>query len=231
MKDSTRYARQLHPQLLSAEDQAKLHGASVVVCGCGGLGSPVSTYLAAAGVGTLHLFDQDRVTESNLNRQTLYTTADIGQRKAFVARERLVQLNPEINIIAHPVDISQAEQFLHTLEAADVLVDCLDNLATRRFISRAAIKFHLPLVHGGIHAWQGQIAVFLPDGRPTLDDILEQVPQQASPPVIGAVAGIVGSLQALEVIKLILGKPTLDTTCMHVYDGLEGAWLSYPKSS
>jgi len=231
MMDETRYTRQIHAQLLSLDDQAKLQAASVVVCGCGGLGSPAATYLAAAGVGTLHLFDQDRVTESNLNRQTLYTTADIGQRKALVARERLVQLNPEINIIAHPIDITQAEQFIHTLETADVVVDCLDNFAARRFVSRAAVKSHLPLVHGGIDAWRGQIAVFLPDERPTLEDILEQVPPQAAPPVIGAVAGLIGSLQALEVIKLILGKPSLDTTCMHVYDGLEGVWLSYPKSS
>ena len=231
MKDSTRYARQLHAQLLSAEDQAKLQGASVVVCGCGGLGSPAATYLAAAGVGTLHLFDQDRVTESNLNRQTLYATADIGQRKALVARERLVQLNPVISIVAHPIDITQAEQFIRTLETADVVVDCLDNPTTRKFVGQAAVNARLPLVHGGIHAWKGQIAVFLPDERPTLEDMLAEVTPQAAPPVIGAVAGLIGSLQALEVIKLILGKPSLDTTCMHVYDGLEGVWLSYPKSS
>lgn len=228
--DGTRYSRQLDAQLFSLEDQVKLQGASVVVCGCGGLGSPAATYLAAVGVGTLHLFDQDRVTESNLNRQTLYATSDIGQRKALVARERLVQLNSEISIVAHPIDITQGEQFIHTLETADVVVDCLDNPTTRGFVSRAAVDAGLPLVHGGIHAWQGQIAVFLPEERPTLEDMLAHASPQAPPPVIGAVAGLIGSLQALEVIKLILGKPSLDTSRMHVYDGLESAWLSYPKS-
>jgi molybdopterin-synthase adenylyltransferase len=228
---SERYRHQVHPDLISAGEQLVLGTSSVVVCGCGGLGSPVATYLAAAGIGCLHLFDLDHVTESNLNRQFLYTYDDIGQQKAEVAKKRLSRLNPTIMIEAHATDIVQDPSFIDAVYACDIVVDCLDSLAVRRYVGQIAAKAQKPLVHGGITAWSGQVAVFLPGEGPTLDDVLSGVPEISSPPVIGAIAGLVGSVQALEVVKLLLNRPSMDTAMIHVYDGLQAQWFLYPKLS
>ncbi len=228
---SDRYMRQVHPDLISEDEQLVLGASTVVVCGCGGLGSPVTTYLAAAGIGCLHLFDNDKVAESNLNRQFLYTHDDIGQQKAAIAKKRLSCLNPEIRIETHATDIMRDSDFINAVHASDIVVDCLDSLTVRRYVSQAVAKASKPLVHGGINAWYGQVAVFMPGEGPTLDEVLSDVEELPVPPVIGAIAGIVGSLQALEVVKLLLKRPPLDTRMIHVYDGLQGQWFLYPKLS
>jgi adenylyltransferase/sulfurtransferase len=228
---SDRYMRQVHPDLISADEQLVLGASTVVVCGCGGLGSPVTTYLAAAGIGCLHLFDHDIVVESNLNRQFLYNYDDLGRQKAEVAKRRLSYLNPEIRIEAHATDIMQSLEFISAVDECDIVVDCLDSLTVRRYVGQVAAKARKALVHGGLTAWQGQVAVFLPGEGPTLDEVLFDVEEQPEPPVIGAIAGIVGSLQALEVVKLLLKRPPLDTSMIHVYDGLQAQWFLYPKLS
>ena len=186
--------------------QDKLERSRVCITGVGGLGSPTSIYLAAAGVGTIVLCDFQEIELSNLNRQVLYTDADIGAKKVARARERLLALNPDIRVEAHELqlDDTSAEE---VFESADLIIDCLDNFQTRYVLNRYAVRRGIPLIHAGITEFYGQLVLLHPPHTPCLECIIpaDTPKHTAPPPVLGAVAGVVGSLQAVVALKALGG--------------------------
>lgn len=191
--------------------QVLLRGATVAVVGAGGLGVPVLTYLAAAGVGHLVVIDHDRIDVSNLQRQVLYTTAQAGMYKALAAAERLTALNPHIRITA-VTDTVGVENAMPLLQGADVVVDATDNFPTRYLLNDACVLMGKPLVYGSLYRYEGQVSVFNYQGGPNYRDLYPVPPDPASVPncatagVMGALAGIIGSMQANEVIKILSGQ-------------------------
>lgn len=208
--DVRRYARHLALPNVGREGQERLQGASVLLVGLGGLGSPASLYLAAAGIGRLGLVDFDRVDESNLQRQVLYGTQAIGQRKAWAAVERLHDINPSVKLESHAERLT-AKNALQRFAAYDVVVDGTDQFATRYLINDACVILGKPNVHGSVHRFEGQVSVFSAHGGPCYRCLFPEPPSPGTVPsceeggVLGVLPGIIGSMQAVEVIKLILG--------------------------
>ncbi len=177
----------------------------MVVIGAGGLGFPLLSYLGAAGVGRITLVDHDAVALSNLNRQLLFTDADLGRRKATAAAERLVELNPEVTWrgLDRPLDLALA-----TVECAavDLAIDCADNDAARRALAAAAVRAGIPMVHGAVAGFEGLVAAFAPGGRPCYACLHPEPPAPPPPPpVLGAAVGVVGSMMATVAIRLLAG--------------------------
>lgn len=206
----TRYSRQIRLSELGEEGQKKIKGTSVLVIGAGALGCPVLQYLTAAGIGTLGIADNDWVDESNLNRQVLYSLKDIGKPKPLVAKERLRHLNPEVSFKIHFLRVNKLCA-LNLISQYDIIVDCTDNFASRYLINDACVILNKPLVYGAIHKFSGQLMVLNYNGGPTLRCLYPEPPHPMEVPsceefgVIGSIPGLIGSLQATEVIKIILG--------------------------
>jgi len=206
-----RYSRQLNLREVSEEGQRRLKNASVLCIGAGGLGSPAALYLAAAGVGTLGIVDNDVVELSNLHRQLLHGTGDIGRKKADSARERLHSINPEIEINIHPTRLC-AGNAVDLIDAYDIIVDGSDNLPTRYLSSDVCVWQKKPNIYGSVHQFEGQISVFAPHlGGPCYRCLFpdpppaDAIPSCAEAGVLGVVPGLIGVMQAMEAIKLILG--------------------------
>jgi adenylyltransferase/sulfurtransferase len=205
-----RYQRHLGLAGFGPEAQAKLRASSVLVVGAGGLGCPALLYLAAAGVGRLVVIDPDRVELSNLQRQVLFTTEDIGHPKAEVAARRLRLLNPEITIGAIVNRLDQANA-LALVRAADVVVDGSDNFATRYLVNDACVLADRPFVHAAVQGFEGQASVFNWRGGPTYRCLFPTPPPPGAAPscaeagVLGVLPGLLGTIQATEVIKLLTG--------------------------
>jgi len=208
--DYDRYQRQLIIPEVGEAGQEKLKQARVLVTGAGGLGSPVLMYLAAAGVGTLGIVDFDKVSVGNLQRQVLYTTGDIGRVKAEAAAERISLLNPLIKVLQYPVRLT-AENATELMTGYDIVVDCSDNFATRYLLSDASHTAGIPMVYGAVYQFMGQASVFNYKGGPSYRDLfpeemhLSSDNKTNSPGVIGVLPGIIGAVQACEVIKIITG--------------------------
>lgn len=211
-----RYARHIVLQEIGGAGQARLKAARVLVIGAGGLGSPVLLYLAAAGVGTIGIVDDDTVSLSNLQRQVLFDTADVGGPKADTAARVLTALNPHVNLIAHPVRLS-ADNADALLAGYDVVADGSDNWATRYLVSDRCFHAARPLVTGSVGTFDGALTTLRPhrpgpDGRPnpTYRCLFPEPPPAGSVPacaeagVVGALTGLVGSMMALEVIREIV---------------------------
>jgi len=221
-----RYSRHLVMPEVGREGQQRLKAARVLVVGAGGLGSPVALYLAAAGVGTLGLVDFDRVDESNLQRQVLFGQSDVGRPKLEAAAERLHEVNPLIEIRQHPVrlDSTNAPEIVGFY---DLVIDGSDNFPTRYLVNDACVLAGKPDVFGSIFRFEGQVAVFWGDRGPCYRCLFPEppppglVPSCAEGGVLGVLPGIIGSLQASEAIKLILGvgKPAIGR--LLVFDALE----------
>lgn len=214
-----RYARHLVLREVGGPGQQKLKAARVLVVGVGGLGAPAALYLAAAGVGRIELVDPDTVALSNLQRQVLYATADIGRPKTQAAAEHLAALNPEIALVAH------AEPFREDLVAGcDLVLDGTDSFEVRFAVNAACLKHGVPLVSGAIGRWTGQVGVFA--GKPCYRCLVPDVPPDAETcvavGVVGALAGVIGSMMALEAVKLLTGAGSALTGRLMVYDGLNG---------
>ena len=203
MKEN-RYIRQLGIPGWGEEGQKKLEASTVFIAGLGGLGSPVALYLAAAGCGHLRICDGDRIENSNLNRQILYSDNDIGKPKATKAAEKLLELNPGISCEALPYTISSGNIEKLAGEAG-VLVDCLDNYPSRQILNRFAVEHSIPLVHAGVQGIAGQVSFLHPKETPCLECIYGKMEDPGPSPIAGAIAGIIGSIQALEVLKFITG--------------------------
>lgn len=200
-----RYDRQMRIQGWGVKGQLKLRKAKVVVAGAGGLGCAAALYLAAAGVGHITIVDRERVELSNLNRQVLHWTADVGKFKGVSIAEKLRELNPQIRVEGVPREITQ-DNARRLIEGFDVVVDCLDNWQTRFALNDACIRLDVPLVHAGVHSWFGQIITIMPKKGPCLRCILPETPPEKERfPILGMTAGTLGLLEALEVCKLITG--------------------------
>ncbi len=203
-REPARYDRQLVMPGWGEEGQARLGSSAVFVAGLGGLGCPASVYLAAAGVGRLVVCDADAVERSNLNRQSLYTDTDLGHAKAGIAAGRLHAVNPTIEVVPISLEIDR-ENAGELITGADVVVDCLDNVETRVALSRAAMRAEIPLVHAAVSELTGYLSVFDPPRTPCFECFLSHKPASVEPAIPGCTAGVMGSLQAMEVLKLILG--------------------------
>ena len=216
------YSRQIMMKDIGGDGQRKLAEASVLVVGCGGLGAPVLFYLTAMGIGSLGLCDGDMVALSNLNRQVLFTMGDIGKPKAVVAKERLLALNPELgtNVYNQLMDEELAETIVPDY---DIVVDCLDNFNSRFILNDACVMAGKPFVHAGIEEYYGQILTVTPGTGPCLRCLFPGGIQEKEPKkpfgVIGPTPGVIGAMQALEVLKYILGL-AVSNEGLVTYDGL-----------
>ncbi|HVF97746.1 MAG TPA: HesA/MoeB/ThiF family protein, partial [Flavisolibacter sp.] len=224
-----RYGRQVLLKGIGEEGQQKLLQASVLVVGAGGLGCPALQYLAAAGIGKISVVDDDTVTLHNLHRQVLYTTADVGAPKADVAVARLRQMNPDINILAYTSRLTTKNAF-DIISQYDFVLDATDNFASRYLINDACVLLNKPLVYGAISQFEGQVAVFnFPAGEQPAANYRDVFPEPPAPGsvlncaeagVIGVLPGIIGTVQAAEVIKLITGIGTPLVNQLLTYDVL-----------
>lgn len=205
-----RYARQITLPEFGEAGQAKLRAASVLIVGAGGLGSPAAIYLAAAGVGRIGLVDFDRVDATNLHRQILYGTADVGREKPDAASEHLRSLNPDVAIETHAARLSSANA-LEILRGYDVIIDGTDNFATRYLVNDACVLLGKPNVYGSVFRFDGQVSIFATSDGPCYRCLYPTpppphlVPSCAEGGVLGVLPGVIGTLQATEAIKLITG--------------------------
>lgn len=210
--DSERYSRQTGLPEIGPQGQAKISRARVLIVGVGGLGSPISLYLAGAGVGHIGLVDDDVVSPSNLHRQVLYTTAETGQSKAAQAARRLTALNPEVEVTALAVRLTE-ENAEEIVSNYDIVVDGCDNYATRYIIDDVCRRLGKPYVYGAVCGFEGQASVF--HATPSSPGYRNLYPTPPTPPaskaLVGMTPGVVGSILAHETLKLICGYgPTLD---------------------
>jgi molybdopterin/thiamine biosynthesis adenylyltransferase len=227
-----RYARHVILPGIGGDGQEKLMAAKVLVIGAGGLGSPAAMYLAAAGVGTLGLVDFDRVELSNLQRQLLHDTDDVGRPKVESARERLHDLNPGVEVVAHETLLTSANAF-DVLGPYDIVVDGTDNFPVRYLVNDATQMLKKPLVYGSIYQWEGQASVFMP-GRdaPCYRCLFPEPPPPGTVPscaeggVFGVLPGIIGSVQAVEAIKLVLGVGEPLIGKLLIYDALKNEFTT-----
>lgn len=207
--DYERYQKHILLPEVGIEGQEKLHQARVLVVGAGGLGCPVLQYLTAAGVGIVGIIDADIVSLSNLQRQILYRTEDIGRKKVEAAKEVLQALNPDITIHTYPEMFTEENADL--LSEYDIVVDCTDNLKARYVINDACVKANKPFVYGSIYRFEGQVAVFNYQNGPTYRCLFDEGEAESESPncaeigVLGVLPGIIGTYQALEVVKFITG--------------------------
>ncbi|HHX73447.1 MAG TPA: HesA/MoeB/ThiF family protein [Firmicutes bacterium] len=205
-----RYARQIVLPEVGGRGQEKLLAGKVLLVGAGGLGSPVALYLAAAGVGTLGIMDGDTVSLSNLQRQVIHSTDDIGRLKTASAQEKLRRINPDVTVITYP-EYATTENLPHIVPQYDVVIDCCDNFATRYLVNDAAVLAGKPFVYGSILSFDGQAAVFNPPAGPCYRCLFPEAPPPGAVPtcqeagVLGVVPGLIGMIQATETIKLLLG--------------------------
>jgi molybdopterin/thiamine biosynthesis adenylyltransferase/rhodanese-related sulfurtransferase len=228
-----RYQRHLLLPEVDVAGQQKLLDSRVLLLGAGGLGSPAALYLAAAGVGTIGIIDMDVVDESNLQRQILHNMERIGDRKVDSAKKTLTLLNPDVNVVSYDVRLG-ADNVLDILgDGWDVIVDGTDNFPTRFLVNDASVKLGIPVVHGSIFRFEGMVTVFDPKHGPTYRDMVpepppaELAPSCAEAGVLGVLPGIVGSIQAIETIKLLLGLGDPLVGRLLAYDSLEQSFREY----
>jgi sulfur-carrier protein adenylyltransferase/sulfurtransferase len=227
-----RYQRHLLLPEVGEAGQLKLLDSKVLLLGAGGLGSPAALYLAAAGVGTLGIIDMDVVDASNLQRQILHNTDRIGERKVDSAKKTLTLVNPDVNVVTYDVRLG-ADNVLDIIDGYDVIVDGTDNFPTRYLVNDASLLKRIPVVHGSIFRFEGQVTVFHPYVGPCYRCMIpepppaELAPSCAEAGVLGVLPGIVGSIQALETVKILLGiGETLEGRLL-AYDALEESFRTF----
>jgi molybdopterin-synthase adenylyltransferase len=216
-RERERYKRQI--LLFGEEGQERLRKAHIFIAGAGGLGSPIAIYLAVAGVGTITIVDMDSVDVSNLNRQILHTDRDVGKKKTVSAVEKLKEFNADITINA--IDTTITADNIHELVGrADGIVDAMDNYPIRYLLNRVALEKNIPFFHGGIRGFYGQATTIIPGKTPCLECIFPKAPPKEVFPVVGATPGVIGTVQATEVIKYLTkqGEPLAGR--LFIWDGL-----------
>ncbi len=227
-----RYQRHLLLPEVGVEGQQRLLGARVLLLGAGGLGSPAALYLAAAGVGTLGIIDMDVVDESNLQRQILHNMDRIGERKVDSAKKTLTAINPDVDVVTYDMRLD-AGNVVELLSQFDVVIDGADNFPSRYLLNDASLKTDTPVVHGSIFRFEGQATVFKPFDGPCYRCMIpepppaELAPSCAEAGVLGVLPGIIGSIQALEAIKLILGIGDDLSGRLLAYDSLEQSFRTF----
>jgi molybdopterin/thiamine biosynthesis adenylyltransferase len=217
-EERKRYHRQI--LMLSEAGQEKLKAARVLIAGAGGLGTVISTYLAAAGVGILRIVDCDVVEESNFNRQILHWSGDLGRQKTTSVAQKLATLNPltVVEEITHRIDETNIDAIAGS---CDIIVDAMDNFPTRYLLNRTALKRGVPFIHGAVRGLCGQATTVLPGKTPCLRCIFPGAPPPELFPIIGATCGVVGSVEATEAIKLITGLGEPLSGRLFLWDGME----------
>jgi molybdopterin/thiamine biosynthesis adenylyltransferase len=227
-----RYQRHLLLPEVGEAGQQKLLDAKVLLLGAGGLGSPAALYLAAAGVGTLGVVDMDVVDASNLQRQVLHNMDRIGLRKVDSARQTLEALNPDVRVVTYDTRLG-ADNVLDVISGYDVVVDGTDNFPTRYLLNDAALLARVPVVHGSIFRFEGQVTVFAPYEGPCYRCFVPEPPPPELAPscseagVLGVLPGIIGSLQAMEAIKILLGLGDTLAGRLLAYDALEATFRTF----
>ena len=227
-----RYHRHLLLPEISEAGQQKLLGSKVLMLGAGGLGSPAALYLAAAGVGTIGVIDMDIVDESNLQRQILHNTDRVGERKVDSAKKTLTLLNPDVNVVTYDTRLG-ADNVLDIIDGYDVIVDGTDNFPTRYLLNDASLLKKIPVIYGAIFRFEGQVSVFHPYEGPCYRCLLPEPPPPELAPscseagVLGVLPGIIGSLQALEAIKVLLGLGEPLVGRLLAYDALEQSFRNF----
>ena len=231
-----RYERQLVMPTIGEAGQARLEASRVLVVGAGGLGSPILLYLAAAGVGTLGIADNDKVSESNLNRQILYTTEDIGRSKVMTAVQRVRALSPATKAIPHE-DRVLRENGLQLVGGYDLVVEASDNLETKSLMNELCVDAGIPLVWAAVTRWEGQMGAYVP-GHGCRACVFPELPEPGTYPsaaelgVVGAAAGVMGALEGVEALKLLLGVGDTLADRLLLWDGLHGTFdvVSYARN-
>jgi len=214
-----RYDRQIMIPEIGQAGQEKLKEAKVFVAGAGGIGSPVTIYLVAAGVGTIRLADHDRVDVSNLNRQVLHWDEDVGRKKVGSAGEKLRRMNPHVKI--ETLDETITEENAGALASGcDGIVDAMDNLPTRYILNKAAVDLSIPFFHGAVRGLEGRATTVVPGKSACLRCLYRGPVPQEKFPVLGATPAVIGCIQATEVIKYIVGIGELLINRLLIYDGL-----------
>ncbi|MDA8300315.1 MAG: molybdopterin-synthase adenylyltransferase MoeB [Actinomycetota bacterium] len=227
-----RYQRHLLLPEVDVEGQVKLLRSKVLLLGAGGLGSPAALYLAAAGVGTLGVVDMDVVDASNLQRQILHNVDRLGERKVDSAKKALTALNPDVRVVTYDTRLG-ADNVMEIFSGYDLVVDGTDNFPTRYLVNDASLKLDIPVVHGSIFRFEGQVSVYLPHEGPCYRcQVPEPPPPELAPScaeagVLGVLPGIVGSLQAMEAIKVLLGIGEPLAGRLLAYDALEGSFRTF----
>lgn len=220
-----RYSRHIILPEVGGIGQQKLLDAKVFMVGAGGLGSPVGFYLAAAGVGTIGIADGDVVDHSNLQRQILHSTKDVGRSKAISAKETLEALNPDVKVIPYEERLT-SKNIMDIIKGYDVVIDGSDNFPTRYLTNDACVLSNIPLSHGSIYRFEGQVTTFVPGDGPCYRCLFESPPPPEFVPscheagVLGVLAGVVGTIQATEIVKLILGKGDMLKGKLLLYNSL-----------
>ena len=212
-----RYERQIIIPGFGEKAQEKLSRASVVILGLGGLGSVVSTYLTAAGIGYIRLIDRDMVEESNLNRQILYDEKDIGRWKAKIAEKKLKSMNSGIEIEGLSEEINDSNIY-DLIGDVDLVVDCLDNFETRFIVNKAIVDLDKPMIHGACRGFSGQVTTIIPRKTPCLRCIFRGNIYGKDKSIIGTTAGVIGLIEATEAIKYVTKIGNLLAGTMLVYD-------------
>lgn len=232
VEQRSRYGRHLNLPEVGEDGQLALLSAKVLLLGAGGLGSPAALYLAAAGVGTLGIVDMDAVDASNLQRQVIHSLDRVGDSKVDSAAERIAGINPDVVVNKHAERLD-ASNVIDLISGYDVVIDGADNFPTRYVLNDASVKTGIPVVHGSIFRFEGQATVFDPKTGPTYRDMLpvppaaEHAPNCATAGVLGVLPGIIGSIQAVETIKLILGLGNSLVGRLLVFDSLDMEFSEY----
>lgn len=222
--EQERYLRQI--LIFGDSGQISLHKAHICIAGCGGLGSPIAMYLAAAGVGRLTIVDHDIVTLSNLNRQLLHRTSDIGREKVISAAEKLREINPDIRISCINATITQ--DTIHGIASGcNVIIDALDSIETRQVLNAFAVRTGTPFIYGAVHALSGQMMVIVPGRTACLRCLFNTPPKYPIVPVLGTTPGIIGVMQANEAIKMVTGFGKVQEGRFITWDGETGNLTSY----
>jgi len=216
--DLRRYDRQIRIHGFGEAGQQKLKKSRIFVAGCGGLGSPIATYLAVAGFGTIVIADMDTVDLSNLNRQILHWDKNVGDDKVGSAREKLVQINPSITIEPFNGRIDESN-VMELTKGCDIIMDAMDNFETRYLLNRASLYHGIPYIFGSIWGLEGRITTLVPGETPCLECIFPKAPPVEVFPALGATPGVIGCLQTTEAAKVVLGLGTTLAGRLLIYDG------------